>query len=41
VKGQFLCDEENMVKFVVLQGGTLRLAVSIREGQTFVPRQQG
>jgi len=41
VKGQFLCDRENMVKFVILQGGTLRLVVSIREGQTFVPRQQG
>jgi hypothetical protein len=40
VKGQFLCDRENMVKFVVLQDGTLRLVVPIREGQTFVPRHQ-
>jgi hypothetical protein len=41
VKGQFLCDRENRVKFVVLQDGTLRLVLSIKEGQTFVPRQQG
>ena len=41
VKGQFLCDRENRVKFVVLQDGTLRLVLSIKLGQTFVPRQQG
>jgi hypothetical protein len=38
VKGQFLFGRENMVKFVVLQDGTLRLVLSIKEGQTFVPR---
>ena len=41
VKGQFLCDRENRVKFVVLQDGTLRLVMSSKLGQTFVPRQQG
>jgi hypothetical protein len=41
VKGQFMCDRENRVEFVVLQDGTLQLVLSIKEGQTFVPRQQG
>jgi hypothetical protein len=41
VKGQFLCDSINWVKFVVLHDGILRLVLSIKEGQTFVPRQQG
>jgi len=41
VKGQSLCDRKNRVKFVVLQDGTLRLVVSIKEGQDFVPRKCG
>jgi hypothetical protein len=41
VKGQFLCDGKNRVKFVVLKDGTLRLDLSIKEGQTFVPRKRG
>ena len=41
VKGQFVRDRENRVKFVVLQDGTMRLVVSIKEGQIFVPRKCG
>ena len=41
VIGQFLCASKNWVKFVVLQDGTVRLVVSIKEGQTFVPRRRG
>jgi hypothetical protein len=41
VKGRFMCDRENRVKFVVLQDGTVSLVLSIKEGQTFVSREQG
>jgi len=41
VKGQYLCDSKNRVKFVVLQDGILRVVVSIKEGQIFVPRKRG
>ena len=41
VKGQSLCDSKNRVKFVVLQDGILRLVMSIKEGQIFVPRKRG
>ena len=41
MKGQFVHDRENRVKSVVLQDGTLRLVVSIKEGQIFVPRKCG
>jgi hypothetical protein len=41
VKRQFLCGRENRVEFVVLQGGTLWLVVSVKKGQTFVPKKHG
>jgi hypothetical protein len=40
-EGQFLCDTENRTKFLVLQDRTLRLLLSVKEGQTFEPGKHG
>jgi hypothetical protein len=32
-EGQFLCARETWVKFLILQDGTLRLMLSVMEGQ--------
>jgi hypothetical protein len=38
-EGQFFHTTENRVKFLILQDGTLRLLLSIKEGQNLDPKK--
>jgi hypothetical protein len=38
-EGQFLCAIENWVKFLILQEGTLRLILPVKEGQNLDPKE--
>jgi hypothetical protein len=37
--GKFLCAAKNWLKFLILQGETLRLILSIKEGQKLDPKK--